>query len=889
MDACQSHSTVEPCKLNNVNNDMHASRMTNSTSYQGNIGTVNIDFSSQAYDGIKPKCTLEGKMDKFSEFPSETRAVNDSNIQVDVCESDQSQILYVGTEVEMKSAFNSMETQMTPVISADSINSSVLFTSQALQSLKYECMCRICACETDKYIPLFGSEGTSLGLIDKIHHCLPIKISESDGFPQQICNSCASKLQTSHELLNISVAGDAKLKALSLMVLELPVRCSSTKDSETEENDATALSPKILETSSTTQTFKREFSEICDDVNQQCFVLTDEADKRPWSCPECDYKASRQTALALHMQNKHNFQKNELHNHNPHETDAEKLEFICVQCKKGFGSETKLKKHTLMHTKLSSEEKAATLSCTFCSEKFSTLKMLREHVKSSHNVEEEPKYNCDKCDKSYRLASSLDIHRATHSNETPYLCDVCGKSFKHGSNLRCHRRSHVDGQLTHRFSCERCPKKFPSRFQLSEHTNVHLNIKPYACGVCGKKFHRRIQLRQHRIIHNSDSSYECPQCGVCFNRRGNMTQHMKRHSKEPKYVCKVCTEPFQSLSEVVQHRREHTEKETADHMENGEFSCTKCQKSFSSSGDLDEHSKSHSDIKFECEICKKTLSNRRTLDYHIRCFHTQERPFSCQYCSESFVSREGCTVHERIHTGEKPYSCSKCKMTFRCSRNLSQHLSTHSDDRPWSCEHCPKTFKRKGILLVHMRTHTGEKPFCCEICGRRFAQKNDMLKHQHTHSSAKQTFLCAECSWPFHTRKELNKHRRTHHSSVEVQTNATIAAASTLESQALLIRDDLSQFPVTILEEGSNLIVHQIEELGKQTQIVELNPNEPNSHIIHFTDSLLQTVVPQYQILTVQAPCGQQMVHFDGSPSVTTSSTIVTSSSSTSQQSWPTN
>lgn len=83
--------------------------------------------------------------------------------------------------------------------------------------------------------------------------------------------------------------------------------------------------------------------------------------------------------------------------------------------------------------------------------------------------------------------------------------------------------------------------------------------------------------------------------------------------------------------------------------------------------------------------------------------------------------------------------------------------------------------------------------------------------------------------------------------------------------QTLLISNDLCQFPITILEEGSNnVIVHQIEELGKHPQIIELNASDSNnSQILHFTDSLLQTVTPDSQILSVQDASNQQVIDFD--------------------------
>lgn len=904
-------------------------------------GYKNDTSHSNTYEPIyqdSPDSTvLTGKVSDFSEFsPAAFAVLNDSPIvtqgnpdQLDISQQipDQSQLLFLASDTIINSSdFGNVSTAVPSVINPTSSifgGTEVAMPDKIFQS--HETLCRICANETAKPLPLFHSDGISLDLVEKIHRCLPIKVSEDDDLPQHICEDCAMKLQTCDGLISLSIAGNAKLKTMAWMWTKLESQPKVGDEGKRGANEGKGPLTMIMMKEVTPQTLKPEYInhsqhtegeqqtlELCSNESQQTEVdkdllgleLTDDGEKeesevqgldqsfpgdgrksfdtsvtskpekcmilvaRTWSCSECDYKATRQSSLTQHKRHKHSTDTNKREpSTEEQENEANlKLQMTCEYCGKSFRSKANWKRHQNFHTMgFQQKEVPETLqTCSLCNEDFTNVKRLQFHLKRVHNVREEVKHSCDKCGKSYRLASSLNIHRATHSNEAPYLCDICGKSFKHGSNLRCHRRSHAEDKLTHPHACDICPKSFRSRFHLSEHKNVHLNITPYACDVCGKKFHRRIQLRQHRTIHDSESSHECSQCGACFNRRGNMTQHMKTHLKERKFICKVCKGSFQTLSEVVQHRRQHTHEELVSHLkEKGGYSCSKCLKLFSSSSDLENHSKSHAEMKFECEICNKQLSNRRTLEYHVRSFHTMDRPYSCQHCSETFLSKEVCTVHERRHTGEKPYICSHCKMSFRCSSNLAQHMSTHRDERPWACEHCPKSFKRKGILMVHMRTHTGEKPFCCEICGRRFTQKNDMLKHQQTHTSAKQAFVCVECSWPFHTRKELNKHCKVHHNT-GTQSTLNIAPPLPSHPQTLLITNDLCQFPITILGEGSNVIVHQIEELGKHPQIVELNSADSNSQILHFTESLLQTVLPESQIISVQESSNQQVMNFTG-------------------------
>ena len=35
--------------------------------------------------------------------------------------------------------------------------------------------------------------------------------------------------------------------------------------------------------------------------------------------------------------------------------------------------------------------------------------------------------------------------------------------------------------------------------------------------------------------------------------------------------------------------------------------------------------------------------------------HTEERPYTCLTCDETFIQKANLVVHERIHTGELPY------------------------------------------------------------------------------------------------------------------------------------------------------------------------------------------------------------------------------------------
>lgn len=896
---------------NGTMNKSHTNLSHNTSAYNGELKNNSCSIVAFEMQDFSDPGITEGpslKVINLSDFiPT---VCTDGSYHTVVVSEANSSIIGTGHTVPQQSQILLLASEPVVTGSGQDCLSSETIQENNLKHQKYFGICRICANETLDGLPLFHNQGLTFEIVEKIHRCLPIKVSINDGFPQHVCDDCISKLDIADDLFKLSLEGNAKLQAMNFSwaqpivneknisneksgkntdeIVEnnkmVPQRNQTAQSAVPQENaevsntnnleivpqgstdlaQSIEICPNIkiipLQNDGVSESFELKTKENPKEESFEHIVVSEAANvtevpninhnQREWPRNDSNLVASSQSSLDLHKEAK----QNELIQKSLSEEEL----FSCKYCDKNFQSKIDWKKHVLSHT---------SHKCIKCSEEFPTSKDVQRHLKDVHNLKLDRRYDCDICGRFYNNASGLDIHRATHSNETPYLCDICGKSFKHRANLRCHKRSHGNENETHRHACDICPKSFPSKFHLSEHKNVHMNITPYSCTVCDKKFHRRIQLRQHKTVHNSDSTFECPECGASFNRRGNMTQHMKRHSKERKFSCKVCQESFDTLSDVVQHRRQHTVQELKENSEEKEqFTCSHCHKIFSSSKGFEDHMKTHSNASFECDLCNKHLSNRRTLEYHIRSFHTQERPYACQFCTMSFVSREACIVHERLHTGEKPYTCPECSMSFRSPSNLAQHLKTHKDERPWACNLCPKRFKRNGILLVHMRTHTGEKPFCCDICGRRFTQKNDMLKHQQTHTATNQNYVCSECHWPFHTRKELNKHRRTHHIVSRTENTTRCEPILPSQSQALVISDNMVNFPITILE-ASDVVVHQIEDLG-QAQILEIDPMlhsvDPDSQILTNQSTASESAAPQLTsfvsgtTVSVIPPCSQQ-------------------------------
>ncbi|XP_077440665.1 uncharacterized protein LOC144062814 [Vanacampus margaritifer] len=262
------------------------------------------------------------------------------------------------------------------------------------------------------------------------------------------------------------------------------------------------------------------------------------------------------------------------------ERDAHRLQhrppdLTCTECSQTFSSQTRLLRHLQTHTLEGAELR---YRCRFCEQTFSGVTLLRIHQRSHTPLS----FQCDKCNKMYATLTGLQSHQATHNADSRLLCSQCGKCFKTRDGLEGHLRTH-SGERPYRCSycskdftalaglnvhvrqhtgerpyvCTVCGKGWPSGGDLQKHMRVHTGERPYACEECGKSFALSGHLNEHRRIHTGEKPFSCPECGKCLRRKFDLTKHLLCHSNNRPYACVSCPKSYTRRTHLNRHLLTH--------------------------------------------------------------------------------------------------------------------------------------------------------------------------------------------------------------------------------------------------------------------------------------------------------------------------------------------
>ena len=121
-----------------------------------------------------------------------------------------------------------------------------------------------------------------------------------------------------------------------------------------------------------------------------------------------------------------------------------------------------------------------------------------------------------------------------------------------------------------------------------------------------------------------------------------------------------------------------------------------------------------------------------------------------------------------------------CRSTSGVMSNYQRHLRVHSNERPFECNECEQTFKSHCNLKRHMRNiHRGvearmqdavdvqDQPnqgrFQCPDCTKHYASKWSLTQHQRrTHWDENLEAECDDCGQILSSSSKVTRHKRLH-------------------------------------------------------------------------------------------------------------------------------
>ncbi|CAF4890188.1 unnamed protein product [Pieris macdunnoughi] len=492
--------------------------------------------------------------------------------------------------------------------------------------------------------------------------------------------------------------------------------------------------------------------------------------------------------------------------------------FRCFHCSKDFVQFDSLKEHSVKehpHCDLKSKSMkflkgrdislkidVSNLSCKVCSENYSDVPPLIDHLIAKHKAtyDKTVEYlqsfkiakdsiTCPFCSDVFQYFRKLLEHiNLLHSVEN-FVCAYCGQTFGNNYNYRAHiSRYHRQDSV----KCMECSTEFPTVHKLSRHkARVH-GEKIYQCQQCDDKFGTQYLLKKHAIQAHS-SGHKCMYCNRVFTINSHLRNHVRRlHLKEKNFECNICSERFFDKPLLKTHLVKHID-ENPEGLEpytsekrrknlqilfnnttiipfkwRGKYLCFYCANDYTEYSDLKKHMKSHGQCTTRDYSLKAIKGNSIEIKLDISAIE-------CEICNEPFTSRSEIVDHligkhdlDYDKTVETPISefrlvdmkCQYCEKDFSYFVYLRRHLKLAHSQNNFVCDDCGATFNSKRDLAFHLHNFHKYGGYPCDVCADVFDSKNALKSHKNKNHFRK----CIYCNGSFASFSLLQKHIQNDHS-----------------------------------------------------------------------------------------------------------------------------
>ncbi|XP_044089529.1 zinc finger protein 646 [Neovison vison] len=433
-------------------------------------------------------------------------------------------------------------------------------------------------------------------------------------------------------------------------------------------------------------------------------------------------------------------------------------------------------------------------------------------------AEEERRYKCSQCGKTYKHAGSLTNHRQSHTLGI-YPCAVCFKEFSNLMALKNHSRLHAQYQP---YQCPHCPRAFRLPRELLDHQQTHegerqeqlweekgmptanghtdessqdqlptaqmLNCsgelstsgeledggleeyRPFRCGDCGRTYRHAGSLINHRKSHQT-GVYPCSICSKQLFNAAALKNHVRAHHR-PRQGAGEDGQPSVPAAPLPTADSSHKEEEvpttTLDHRP---YKCEECGRAYRHRGSLVNHRHSHRTGEYQCSLCPRKYPNLMALRNHVR--------VHCKAARRSAgPGAEGPPSHLKVELPrdqvEAAEAAPQTDQGHGCRREEEAADVPPAANRtaPQICSTCGMLFEDPESLERHSQTHgEGEdsrtetrvsppRAFACKDCGKSYRHSGSLINHRQTHQTG--DFSCGACAKHFHTMAAMKNHLRRH-------------------------------------------------------------------------------------------------------------------------------
>ncbi|XP_060746151.1 histone H4 transcription factor-like [Tachysurus vachellii] len=140
-------------------------------------------------------------------------------------------------------------------------------------------------------------------------------------------------------------------------------------------------------------------------------------------------------------------------------------------------------------------------------------------------------------------------------------------------------------------------------------------------------FYRHVEMHAHCLEVNKENILFCgwKDCEASFKGRYKLHEHMRSHTQEKLVACPTCGGMFSNNTKFFDHIRRQTS------IEGQRFQCSHCSKRFATERLLRDHMRNHVNH-YKCPLCNMTCPSPSSLRNHIKFCHSNEKPYSCDYC-----------------------------------------------------------------------------------------------------------------------------------------------------------------------------------------------------------------------------------------------------------------